>query len=659
MRAGRAALGAALAAVLLGGAGTTVALRDDAPASPSAAAPTPTPQIASASPILPVRNRRGGRRSRRVTDPAARTTAGEQVASVPNGNTPTVRPPVFRPTPTPTPVRQTPPTGRTSTQTASNAQTPVRTPVATPTPASVARQVTDPAFNTPERTDPPAQEPGGGGGLSFTVKHVPNLSLALRRAQLAASPGQTVQLPFTVTNSGNKEDQFRIETDLPADYQPTFSQASGSDTGLPILVTPQLARGSSIEVLLNIRIPDNAPDNQRRSFIVRAASQTDNEVTRIADASLTVLAASLAANSAVSKEMVMPGDTFTQTISVRNQGSAPARNARADFVFNPDFELVSANPAPLVYDRPSRTAIWSLGDLDSRDGRDISVTLRAATDALASVSDARALGRGTMRTASLSIPSNFDGPGINIGRVPRARIDAVSTGLTATPGDTIYIPFVVRNPSNYAESYNLRVISPGAPPATVFADTNGDGRHQENEPTVAQTTALEPRGGQFPLLLRVDIPRNTPDRQQFAYNLVTRAAASNSVAGEASSVLTVVTPRVRVRTEQVTSEVAPGATIFYRLVLVNDGGGLAKNLSVMGTLPEALEFVSSDPSLDANDAPGGARRFTWRVPELAPGDTNVLLVTVRLRPSLRAGDEITPRHGLTYQDTNGNSYTGQ
>jgi uncharacterized repeat protein (TIGR01451 family) len=299
-----------------------------------------------------------------------------------------------------------------------------------------------------------------------------------------------------------------------------------------------------------------------------------------------------------------------------------------------------------------------LGDLESRDNREITVTLRAVPEALAGPN--KPVGRGTMRTQSLFIPSNFDGPTINVGRVAAARVDAVSKGLTATPGDTVYVPFIVRNPSNYPESFELRVVAPGAPQATVYADTNGDGRHQEGEPAVTQTTALDPRGGQFPVLLRVDIPRNTPDRTQFAYNLVTHAInAPGRVASEDSTVLTVATPRVRVRAELPNSEVKPGDTIFYRLVLVNDGGGLAKNLSVTEFLPDALEFVSSSPELSLQDMTGGGRGFVWHVAELAPGDTQVLQVTVRLKANLPADAVITPRHTLTYQDENANAYRGQ
>jgi uncharacterized repeat protein (TIGR01451 family) len=602
-------------------------------ATPTPARPTPTPRPTPAevarnrnTPTLTIRDGGEGNRPRTTGRRTGNSASGSTTPAT-SAATPTPQPVVSQPVSTPTPA-------------------PVR-PVETPTPAVVSTP--PPPTNTSDTQS--------GGAFSITVRQVPDLQLALRRAALAAQPGQTIQLPLTITNSGNKEDQFRIETDLPAEYQPTFSQ-SGNDTGLPIFVTPSMQRGSSIEVILNARVPENAPDNQQQRFLVRAASQADATITRVSDASLTVVAAALAANSGALQEIVQPGDTFTQRISVRNAGSASARSTRADFVFNPDFELVNATPAPISYDRPSRTAIWALGDLESRDNREITVTLRAVPEALAGMN--KPVGRGTMRTQSLFIPSNFDGPTINVGRVAGARVDAVSKGLTATPGDTLYIPFIVRNPSNYPESFEMRIVAPGAPQATVYADTNGDGRHQDGEPAVTQTDPLDPRGGQYPVLLRVDIPRSTADRTQFAYNLVTRALnASGRIASEDSTVLTVATPRVRVRAELPNSEVKPGDTLFYRLVLVNDGGGLAKSLNVTEFLPDALEFISSSPELTIQDIPGGGRGFVWRVAELAPGDTQVLQVTVRLRPNLPAEAVITPRHTLTYQDANSNAYRGQ
>lgn len=618
-------------------------------------------------------SRRGNRRQPPSTTAANTTTANANTSQPPpvtkpavtevasnrtprNANTSTPAP---RTTPQPTRTPTQPATGstrpntnnsNTAAPTASTTNTTAYAPVATPT-----RTPTPVVTTTTTTPDPvPAQS---GNGLTLTVKQVPNLLLSLRRPSETASPGQPVQLPLTVQNTGNKEDQFRLETDLPAEYQPSFSLAQGGgDTGLPILVTPQLARGSSVDVILNLRIPETATDGQQRTFFVRAASQADYQILKVADGTINVVAAALGANSAASQSSVMPGDTFTQTITVRNQGSAPARGTRADFVFNPNFELVSANPSPITYDRPSRTAIWSLGDVGARDTRDINVVLRAVPNALAATSS---LGRGAVRTQSLPLGSNFDSPNITVGKVPRARIDAVSIGLTATPGDTIYIPFVVRNPGNSKDAYDLLITAPNAPNATIYADANGDGQHQDSEPAVTQTAALDPQGGQFPMLLRVQVPASTPDGQQYSYSLVARSQLSNRAASEANTVLKVATPRVRVRTEFASDAPAPGETIFYRLVLVNEGSGLAKNLTVAELLPDALEFVSSDPSLNPQDAPGSGQRFTWRVQELAPGDTTVLRIAVRLRQNLPAELNLRTSHSLNYQDTNGNSYTGQ
>lgn len=617
-------------------------------------APTPTPtQVASANtntstttPGLSVRGEGDAQRPRTASGRPRRNNRGQPART--NANDLSV---ISSSAPTPTPTPRTAATPRTErTETATNVVRPAATPVSTPEPRPA--ETPTPAVNNVQ-----TNSGDGQSGFSITVTQVPDLQLALRRTALAAQPGQVIQLPLVITNSGNKEDQFRLETDLPAEYQPSFSQ-SGNDVGLPVFVTPTMQRGASIEVTLNARVPESAPDNQQQRFLVRAASQADAAVTKVSDASLTVVAAALAAASNALQENVQPGDTFTQRISVRNQGSATARQTRADFVFNPDFELVNATPAPISYDRPSRTAIWSLGDLESRDNREITVTLRAVSEALAGAN--KPVGRGTMRTQSLFIPSNFDGPAISVGRVAGARVDAVSKGLTATPGDTIYIPFMVRNPSNYSESFELRIVAPGAPQATVFADTNGDGRHQDSEPAVTQTAALDPRGGQYPVLLGVQIPRTTADRTQFAYNLVTRAMnAGGRIAGEDSTVLTVATPRVRVRAELPNTEVKPGDTIFYRLVLVNDGGGLARGLNLTEILPDALEFISSSPELTLQDLGGGSRGLVWRVAELAPGDTQVLQVTVRLKQGIPANAVITPRHTLTYQDSNSNAYRGQ
>lgn len=495
----------------------------------------------------------------------------------------------------------------------------------------------------------------GSRGLNITIKQVPDLMLDLRRNSERALPGQSVEMSLRITNSGNKEDRFRLETDLSAYFQPLFVFAGhgASDTGLPVLVTPQLARGDSIDVFLRLRVPETATDGQQRRFFVSATSQADAQVSKVADGTINVVAPVLGTSFNIYPKSVKPGETFAEIIRVHNRGSSAARDLRATFNLNPNFEFIGTTSSSRVFDSDSKTATWSRGDLNGLDSRTIGVTMRVVQNALAADNQ---LWDGTLRTMSLPTATNFYSPSVSVARVPLVRLDVISTCLTATPGDTVYLPFIVHNLGNATDSYQLGFRASGSPPATIFADANADGQHQEGELAIVRTTPLKPFDGQFSALLGVRIPPDTPDRQQLSYTVWARSLASERVTGEAETVLTVAVPRVRVRTERVTDLFAPGETIYYRLVLMNEGSGLAENLLVVETLPDALQFISSEPSLSAQDASVASRQIMWSVNKLAPGETAVLRIAVRLKPNLPAEMNLTTSHSVSYRDSNGNEY---
>ena len=85
---------------------------------------------------------------------------------------------------------------------------------------------------------------------------------------------------------------------------------------------------ANYDVLLNLRIPDGAPDNKQLSFFVRAASQADHQVFKVADAALTVAAAALVASTDLSQESVMPGETVF-TVMPRGPSSAAQHRVKA------------------------------------------------------------------------------------------------------------------------------------------------------------------------------------------------------------------------------------------------------------------------------------------------------------------------------------------
>ena len=190
----------------------------------------------------------------------------------------------------------------------------------------------------------------------------------------------------------------------------------------------------------------------------------------------------------------------------------------------------------------------------------------------------------------------------------------------------------------------------------IYTDPNGDGAHQEDEAAVTKSPALAPGSGQFPILLRVQIPAKTAQRHKYSFKVIARSKKDASVLSEASTTVTVVAPLVRIRTEQITRGAAAGEAIFYRLVLFNQGNGAAKNLTVTEQLADYMQFASSDPAPSQQEPVGLTQRLIFRLAELEAGETAVLRVAVRLRPNAPAEGSLTTRHSVLYQDSRGNSY---
>lgn len=113
-------------------------------------------------------------------------------------------------------------------------------------------------------------------------------------------------------------------------------------------------------------------------------------------------------------------------------------------------------------------------------------------------------------------------------------------------------------------------------------------------------------------------------------------------------------PAVRIRMEQSLREVA-GAT-FYRLVVVNEGQGVAREIMVSELLTADLQFASSDPAPSLQEPVGRSQRVTFRIAELKPGASRSLRIAVRLRAGVAPEAILKANHSVTYQDSDKKSY---
>ena len=134
-----------------------------------------------------------------------------------------------------------------------------------------------------------------------------------------------------------------------------------------------------------------------------------------------------------------------------------------------------------------------------------------------------------------------------------------------------------------------------------------------------------------------------------------------STSSRSPSPANVVAPLLRVRIEEMPSVAAANGVVFYRLVLVNEGTGTAKDLILREELDSSLDFASSDPAPSRQEIAGRTLLLTFRLPSLEPGASRSIRIAVRPRPDAKAKttavNTVTQiKHSVTYRDSKGNTY---
>lgn len=115
-------------------------------------------------------------------------------------------------------------------------------------------------------------------------------------------------------------------------------------------------------------------------------------------------------------------------------------------------------------------------------------------------------------------------------------------------------------------------------------------------------------------------------------------------------------PLVRIRLEQTAANATVGVVTFYRLLIVNEGKGVARNLVISELLPADLEFASSDPAPSRQEMIGRSQSLTFQILELKPGATRALRIAVRPRVGAEPAAILKAKHTVSYQDSELRNY---
>ena len=156
---------------------------------------------------------------------------------------------------------------------------------------------------------------------------------------------------------------------------------------------------------------------------------------------------------------------------------------------------------------------------------------------------------------------------------------------------------------------------------------------------------------------RRDQQKSSPAKIHPASNRVVDPLQNGiSVFNSATSFPNAGAPSLRIRIEEVPRAGTANGVVVYRLILVNEGNGIAKDLMIREELNNSLDFAGSDPAPSRQELIAQKQLLSFRVPALEPGATKVIRVEVRPRHKVTASTANQTKHFVIYRDSKGNTY---
>jgi len=496
-------------------------------------------------------------------------------------------------------------------------------------------------------TRPPLAAPPAGETVFLVVERVASVDVAEVRAQYVATSGDTIVVPFVITNRGNAEDAFQLTSTLPPSFQPAFfhdvegtGQVRAEEPS--VTETPRLGIGQKARFVLRARVPVEMSDGVAQAFEIKATSRFDPSVSQAAPTALVASAPSLRGTLLVDRTNVKPGDTLSYTLSLTNAGSADARSARLVVTYPGALRLTGTAPSATSMDSELHTVTWELVRMPPNDRRAVRLDFRVGEDALADQDIViRALLQSPVGEQTVSVVSLVT----KIEAVAGVRVVGAEAPRTVFPRETVYVPFTVRNTGNGPDRFALRTQSDLGAGVTLVEDRNHDGVRQPDDPVVDTTRLLNPQE-ELTLLAELAVPSDAMDAKQHSVRLVAASERSRSVVSESGRLLVVARPVVAVATQIASKEGIPGKVFSYQLVCTNTGTSPAKRVLVSESLSPELEYV------DAQPRPGQieGQRLAWEITDLGSGQQEILTVGVRVKAGIPAGTPIRKTTQVRYRD---------
>ncbi len=483
-------------------------------------------------------------------------------------------------------------------------------------------------------------QPSLAEGFFLAIPQIAEFQVEPSLIEKRGSPGEEVAFVVMITNKGNAEDAFTLESTFPGEFVPAFFPDEGGKSSEEVRTTPSLQPNQSFRVKLRVRYP--AGIGGRRTFEVKVASRFD----RSRFQSVTVVAAGpiLQGEHLVNKGNVRPGEEVRYTFLLKNL-AADVIGGKVNYVYHPALVFRTASPQAERVDPGNYSISWKLPRIEAKSTQKIEIAFQVGERADASL---QILNRGFFSPTDASWQELTQlSPAVTVSQISSVRVDGPKDVLNVTSKNAFFLPFTLTNLGNGGDVFMLKS---GGYPLTFYYDRNRDRSYQPGEPVVTETPLLGP-GEDFPILTGLKVPAGH-DGEKFDVGMEAQSKRDNKVTVSASRTLLLSRPMLVVNTEMQPRDNLPSGTFAYQVTVTNTGSGLAKNVVMTEHLPAELVFVRGNP----DPVEGGGKKWVWKLPELGPRQKTTFAIRFQIQSGLRAGTMVQKQTEVYYQDFNGNVY---
>lgn len=198
------------------------------------------------------------------------------------------------------------------------------------------------------------------------VRQVAMVKLEGSQEEMAVTPGDVLDLPYVIKNTGNGADGFRLRVEG-SDVLEALVYHDQNNDGLyqltePVLTeTPELASREAFPVMVRIKVPLHQSDGQKLEARLIARSKLDQAVfadtTKLFHYTLPIVNVSTQQGSRES----VPGGIISYQLTAINSGSGIARDVVITDLLPAELQYVHSDPEP--FKREEGDLEWRVAEL--------------------------------------------------------------------------------------------------------------------------------------------------------------------------------------------------------------------------------------------------------------------------------------------------------